>query len=279
MTTRIPGVDPGMAPGPPRLERKGHIGLIVIGSLLAGLLAALVLAVVVFGGATESVITGVVLLGFAFGWAMLAWLSSRRTDQPQRWALVPAAFMGVIGLISLVFRPSDGALRAFGWVWPIVLSGLVIWMVVQSRRSLHNWSRPVILYPIFALSLLAAAGGGYETAREAHDRTAFAMPGQLIDVGGHRLRIDCTGSGGPTVILEAGLGESGVEMSGWIQPGVATTARVCVYDRAGKGWSDPAATAQDGLAIVADLHTLLDRANVEGPRSRWTLIRYLSAEF
>jgi pimeloyl-ACP methyl ester carboxylesterase len=265
MTTRDNVEDSGITPEATDPGRRGHIGLIVAASMLTGLLAALLLALLVFGGATEPVISGVVLIAFALSWAMLAWLSSRRTDQPQRWALAPAVFMGVVGLALLVFRPSDGVLRAFGWVWPIAFAALVIWMIAQSRRSLHSWSRRVILYPIFAISLIAAIGGGYETVREAQDRTAFAMPGQLFDVGGHELRISCTGSGSPTVIVQSGLGESGVEMSGWIQPGVATTTRVCVYDRAGKGWSEPAAAPQDGLAIAADLHTLLGRAQVDGP--------------
>ena len=265
MSTRGHPQDAGMASDPARPIRKGHLGLIVAGSLVASLLMALILAFLVFGGATEPVINGVVLVAFALGWAMLAWLSGRRTDQPQRWAFVPAIFMGVLGLAHLVFRPSDGLLRAFGWVWPIALAGLVVWMFLQSRRSLHNWSRAGILYPVFAVSLLAAVGGGYETVREAQDKDAFAMPGQLIDVGGHKLHISCTGSGSPTVILEAGLGEPGVMMSGWIQPGVATTTQVCVYDRAGKGWSEPAETPKDGLAIATDLHMLLSRARVDGP--------------
>jgi pimeloyl-ACP methyl ester carboxylesterase len=67
------------------------------------------------------------------------------------------------------------------------------------------------------------------------------------------------------VILEAGLGEPAVMMSGWIQPGVATATRVCVYDRAGKGWSEPAGSPRDGVAIATDLHTLLRRAEVDGP--------------
>jgi hypothetical protein len=94
--------------------RKGHIGLIVTGSVITGLIAALVLAVVVFGGAAEPVITGVVLVAFGLGWVMLALLSSRRTSQPQRWALVPAVFMGAVGLAYLIFRPGTGALEAFG---------------------------------------------------------------------------------------------------------------------------------------------------------------------
>jgi pimeloyl-ACP methyl ester carboxylesterase len=156
-------------------------------------------------------------------------------------------------------------LRAFGWVWPIAAAGLAVWMVIQARRSLHNWSRPVILYPFLAVLLLAAFGGGYETIREAMDESAFTMSGELIDVGGHKLHISCTGSGSPTVILEAGLGQPAAEISGWIQPGVATAAQVCVYDRAGMGWSEPAETPRDGVAIATDLHTLLDRAEIDGP--------------
>lgn len=126
---------------------KGHIGLIVAGSVITALIVASGLAVVMFGGAAEPVITGVVLLAFGLGWALLALLSSRRTSQPQRWALVPAGLMGALGLAYLAFRPGTGTLEAFGWIWPIALLALVIWMIIQSRRSLRSWSRPVILYP------------------------------------------------------------------------------------------------------------------------------------
>jgi pimeloyl-ACP methyl ester carboxylesterase len=257
--------DPSAATEPERPIRRGHIGLIVAASMFGGLILALVLTLVVFGGATEPIISGVALLAFALGWTLLAWLSERRTDQPQRWAYVPAIFMGVLGLAHLVFRPSDGVLRAFGWVWPLAAAGIAIWMIIQSRRSLHNWSRPVILYPFLAVLLLAAFGGGYETIREAMDESAYTMPGQLIDVGGHKLHISCTGSGTPTVILEAGLGQPAAMMSGWIQPGLAPTTQVCVYDRAGMGWSEPAETPRDGVAIATDLHTLLSRAEIDGP--------------
>src|SRR6185295_13267658 len=89
-------------------------------------------------------------------------------------------------------------------------------------------------------------------------------PGQLIDVGGHRLHLLCAGSGTPTVILESGLGE-GAAYWGWISTTVARDTKVCVYDRAGRGWSDSAAAAQDGIAVATDLHTLLDRGRVAGP--------------
>jgi len=63
--------------------------LIVAGSLLSGLVAAIVLVAGPLGGSQEHVITGAVLLAFAFGWVLLAVLSTLWTDQPQRWAAVP----------------------------------------------------------------------------------------------------------------------------------------------------------------------------------------------
>jgi pimeloyl-ACP methyl ester carboxylesterase len=52
---------------------------------------------------------------------------------------------------------------------------------------------------------------------------------------------------------------------GWIAPAVARHTRVCVYDRAGRGWSDPADTTQDATQVATDLHTLLHRAGEPGP--------------
>ena len=64
----------------------------------ADFVAAIVLVVGPFAGAQEHVITGSVLLAFAAAWAMLAVLSERWTDQPQRWAFVPAVFMALAGV-------------------------------------------------------------------------------------------------------------------------------------------------------------------------------------
>jgi pimeloyl-ACP methyl ester carboxylesterase len=111
---------------------------------------------------------------------------------------------------------------------------------------------------------IAAVGGGYETVREALDARAYPPPGQLVDVGGHRLHLQCTGSGGPTVVVEPGLGGASADL-GWVTAAVARTSRICVYDRAGRGWSEPADGPQDAARIAADLHTLLDRAGVPGP--------------
>lgn len=86
----------------------------------------------------------------------------------------------------------------------------------------------------------------------------------MVDVGGHRLYIECTGSGSPTVVLQAGLGASSSSWAG-IAPKVAASTRVCAYDRAGHGHSEEAAGPQDGIALAADLHTLLERSGETGP--------------
>jgi pimeloyl-ACP methyl ester carboxylesterase len=260
MTTQ----DSGSLVQPGRLRPRGkrRIGPIVVGSLAIGLVLALALVAAPFVEAKENVLTGMVLLAFALGWALLAVLSVRFSDQPQRWAVAPAVFFTLAGLISL---SGPGTVsNVFGWVWPPVLLGLVVWMIIRARRRLRSRTRRWLLYPVFAVLALASVGGGHETVAESVDATAYPMPGQLIDVGGHRLHLYCTGSGSPTVVLEPGLGESSSVM-GWIAPAVARDTRVCLYDRAGRGWSEAADGPQDAAKTAADLHTLLERAHVPGP--------------
>lgn len=249
-------------PSRPGRGPRGHVGWVVAGSLAAGLVAALLLVAAPFIPAEESGVTGAVLCGFALGWAMLTVLSARFTDQPQRWAAAPALFMGLGGLLLVGFGSSVH--EVLNWVWPPALLALVIWMIVRAHRQLRSRSRRWLLYPVLAMLALASVGGGYETVGEAADATAYPMAGQLIDVGGHRLHLHCTGSGSPTVVLEPGGGEMSSNL-GWITPAVARDTRVCVYDRAGRGWSEPADTPQDGTQIATDLHTLLQRGHVPGP--------------
>jgi pimeloyl-ACP methyl ester carboxylesterase len=244
----------------PTAQRR--IWLIVAASIAAGLVLAVALVAIPLMPATEHVLTGAVLLAFALGWALLAVLSTRFGDQPQRWAAAPATFMALAGLASLT---GSAAVQAvFSWVWPPVLFGLVVWMFLRVRRHMRSRIGRWLLYPVLAVLMVASVGGGYQTVREALDARAYPPPGQLIDVGGHRLHLYCTGSGSPTVVLEPGGGASSSDF-GWITPAVARDTTVCVYDRAGRGWSDAADDPQDGAHIAADLHTLLERAHVPGP--------------
>lgn len=241
-----------------------NIGRIVAGCLGAGLVGALALVAGPVAGAQEHVITGTVLLTFASSWALLAWLSIYWTVQPQRWAAMPAGFMAVAGVGLLAFAPSGSVIDALGWIWPPVFLVLLVGTVVRVRKSLPGRTRFLVVYPLLAAYALCAVGGGYQTVRASIDRRLYKAPGDLIDVGGHRLHLSCVGSGSPTVILESGLGETGAYW-GWISTAVARDTRVCVYDRAGRGWSDPSSIAQDGIAVATDLHNLLDRGHVPGP--------------
>jgi pimeloyl-ACP methyl ester carboxylesterase len=230
----------------------------VAGSLATGLVAAVGLAFLPVDTVDVDFSTAMVLFGFGLGWALLALLSGRFTDQPQRWAVVPAIFMA--GSAVLVLTAPDSAL---GWVWPPALLILVVWMWVRAKRELHSRVRVWLLCPVLVVLAVLAVGGGYERIGRSA-APAVAMPGQLVDVGPYRLHLDCRGTGSPTVILEPGAGGSAASM-GLIGRKVADDSRVCVYDRAGHGWSEPAATPPDGAQIATDLHTLLERAQVPGP--------------
>lgn len=247
----------------PHEVTRGHIGLIVLVSIVGGLVLGLVLVLVVFAGAREPVITGAALISLGCGMLTLFALSGRRTDQPQQWALAPAVGVGVIGIALIALTPSNHVLGLLGWVWPPLLAILVAWSVRGARRSLHNWSRRVLLYPAFVLLGLIAIGGAFETVAEATTSNSPSA-GRTYLVDGHRLYPNCVGSGSPTVVLFNGLGERTPSWA-WVQPAVARETRVCTFDRAGQGWSGEAPGRQDGHELAADLHGLLSAAHVPGP--------------
>jgi pimeloyl-ACP methyl ester carboxylesterase len=86
----------------------------------------------------------------------------------------------------------------------------------------------------------------------------------MVDVGGRRMHIHCSGSGNPTVLLEGGGGAFAIDWA-LVQPQVAGSTRVCSYDRAGLGWSDRGPAYETVEQTVSDLHTLLQAAGEKGP--------------
>ncbi len=89
-------------------------------------------------------------------------------------------------------------------------------------------------------------------------------PGKMVDLGGHRLHVDCRGAGSPTVILENGFEEFSFDWT-LVQSGVAKTARVCTYDRAGYAWSDSGPAPRTFDQINLDLHRALAKLGEHGP--------------
>lgn len=115
------------------------------------------------------------------------------------------------------------------------------------------------------LAALGVAGAVHQSSAERKMRAQFPPPGQLVDVGERRLHLYCTGAGdGPTVVIEAGAGAFSVSHRA-VQQRVAGFARVCTYDRAGYGWSDPAPAGRSLLDRVHDLHAVLHLGGVPEP--------------
>jgi len=88
--------------------------------------------------------------------------------------------------------------------------------------------------------------------------------GQLVDIGGRKLHIHCTGSGAPTVIIENGGAAFSFDWE-LVQPEVAKITRICTYDRAGYAWSDVGPEFDTFDQSVHDLHTLLNKSGIDGP--------------
>lgn len=116
----------------------------------------------------------------------------------------------------------------------------------------------VVLAGLLVLGLISQA------IANAVDAARYPAPGKLVDVGGYRLHINCTGTGSPTVILDAGLGGTSLDWSK-VQPAVARFTRVCSYDRAGYGWSQTGPGPRTSQQLVTELHALLTHAQINGP--------------
>ena len=117
---------------------------------------------------------------------------------------------------------------------------------------------------VVVLLALAVAGAIYQAIATELAERAYPPPGEMVDVGGYSLHINCVGQGSPTVVLDGGSGEWSAQ---WVrvQREVSDTTRVCAYDRAGMGWSEMGPEPRDARQISSELHTLLSKAGIEGP--------------
>ncbi|HUD43617.1 MAG TPA: alpha/beta hydrolase [Dokdonella sp.] len=127
-------------------------------------------------------------------------------------------------------------------------------------------SLPLPFALLLSAGLLGAPPGTGEAHAAAPNRPApdYAEPGRRVDIGGRSLNLRCSGEGAPTVVLEAGFGADA--MAWWrVQPMIAARQRVCAYDRAGYGFSDPGPMPRGVDAEVADLHALIEAAGIATP--------------
>lgn len=135
----------------------------------------------------------------------------------------------------------------------------------SSKKRKHNMRKTILsttncLLKTSILLVLSLSASGQQPTK-----TNTVPPlGKLVDVGGHKLHINCTGKGGPTVVMEAGSGDFSFDWS-LVQPEVTRFTRVCTYDRAGKAWSELGPRPRTMKQLVHELHTLLKNARVKGP--------------
>jgi pimeloyl-ACP methyl ester carboxylesterase len=134
----------------------------------------------------------------------------------------------------------------------------------RRRKGVGFWTGRVLLGLMITLFALTAMGASYQVVATANDRRSYPPSGQLVDVGGYKLHINCIGEGRPTVILDH-VGAASSAQWGLVQPEIAKTTRVCAYDRAGFGWSEPGPAPRDAQQNMQELHTLLTNAHIAPP--------------
>jgi pimeloyl-ACP methyl ester carboxylesterase len=135
---------------------------------------------------------------------------------------------------------------------------------VSRKRGCLFYARRGLLVLVILLIGLPLTGFVYETIMASGDAQRYPPPGQLVAVNEHKMHLNCTGQGSPTVVLEAGANDCSAT---WVlvQPSLSQTTRVCSYDRSGFGWSEPGPEVRSPQQIATELHTLLANAGVPSP--------------
>jgi pimeloyl-ACP methyl ester carboxylesterase len=137
----------------------------------------------------------------------------------------------------------------------------------RRKRGAGFWTWRILLGLLVLLVALPAAGAIYQAVATVRDKAAYPAPGQLVDVGGFKLHINCRGAsraGSATVVAESGAGGTSLDWS-LVQADLAQTTRVCSYDRAGFGWSAAAPSPRTSQQIVTELYALLHNAGIPAP--------------
>jgi pimeloyl-ACP methyl ester carboxylesterase len=154
----------------------------------------------------------------------------------------------------------------------LTVCSIIVWLSLRRMLSPSLRTHPVLrkIAERIVLSVVVMCGAvvGVSTTWNAIAIHRFwshhPAPGRIVDVGGRGMHIDCTGSGTPVLVLEAG-GQNDSSIWRRVQPELSKTTTVCSYDRAGFGWSDDQPGPRDADHIASELHALLAQAGVNGP--------------
>ena len=127
-----------------------------------------------------------------------------------------------------------------------------------------KWTKRIGLGLVGTVAVLALSGALYQGISDRIDAKKYPPIGKLVDVGGYNIHLYTTGSGGPSVILDAGMGCNAL---GWslVQPKVAEFTQVTAVDRAGNGWSDESPLERTSENIIMEFRTALKKASIPAP--------------
>jgi pimeloyl-ACP methyl ester carboxylesterase len=124
-----------------------------------------------------------------------------------------------------------------------------------------KWGRAAL-----AVAAVMGSAAAVQQALTVRDRLRYPAPGLLVHVDGRQIHLQVLGteSGGPTVVLEAGMGSFSPNWY-WVQQELAPTVRSVAYDRAGLGWSRRSRRPRDAQTIAVELRDALREAGIEPP--------------
>ena len=154
----------------------------------------------------------------------------------------------------------------------VLVAILLIALCIRRLRRLRHGhfskgrritERVLLYFAVFICAFLACTTL-YNAAALRYYRAIYPPPGKIYRVNGYDMHLYCTGEGSPTLILEAGWGSNSAAWAK-VQPELSKVTRVCSYDRAGFGWSQPQPPPRDADTIARQLHDLLQEADVYGP--------------
>jgi pimeloyl-ACP methyl ester carboxylesterase len=132
------------------------------------------------------------------------------------------------------------------------------------RRDCLWWAGRIVGVLTTLLIILGGLTWVMGAKAKAELAEQYPPPGQMVDMDGYRLHINCQGEGSPTVVIEAAGGDFSLSWD-QVRQEVATFTRVCTYGRAGLGWSERSPKSHTASNVVEELHSLLTNAGIEGP--------------
>lgn len=133
------------------------------------------------------------------------------------------------------------------------------------KQRLFKWMKRIFFGLLILIVALLIAGYTYESISRKNVKKKFPPPGQLVDIGTHKLHFRISGSGNETIVFDAGSGEQGSYGFLMLEEELGKHATLISYDRAGINWSEPGPAERNGVRIADELYAALQKLAIKGP--------------